>query len=317
MTSIAKYDGIASKYNNNIKEMKKGLDSLECSINKSLDSIYQRTHKPNLFQKTFASYNNKSIENLRNNYQQTMEKWADITGAEYPNVLDDKGKEINYEEMSKEMEPYLKSKDGYYHIPDELCTSEFSKQLRKELDDYLKTNKSGIPMEIGMKLEEIYNNPGKTWIHRTQIDIDHTNLLSDIAKNGLICTANDIENTATPCSTYPFFVSQLVYSYQYRQGSCLGDIILKTDGEPSITDGRIDNSHVACYVGNDHGNLHDLISREEMATLQPQELSYESVSSDLGYVDKLIQDAREELLSENADLEIKAEQELETEPELE
>lgn len=310
------YNDIASKYNDNLKQMKKGLDSLEHSINKSIDSIYQRKHNPNIFQKIFASYNNKSIENLKNRYQQAMGEWAHITGTDYPNVLNDKGKEITYDEMSKQMEPYLKSKDGYYHIPDELCTSGFLKEMKKDLDDYFKENKSGIPIEIGQKLEEIYKSPGKTWIHRTQIDIDHTKLLSDIGNHGLICTANDIENTATPCSSFPFFVSQLVYSYQYRQGTCLGDVILKTNGEPDITDGRIDSNHVVGYIGNDHGNLHDLISREEMATLQPQELSHESVSPDPGYVDKLIQNARDELLSENIDLQIKTGPELETEPEL-
>lgn len=317
MTTLTGYDKIASSYNNNLKQLKKDLDSTEKKINKTIDSLYQRQYKPTFFQKIFDSANKSSIENLKAEYKQTMEHWNDVTGSEYPNVLDDKGTTISYESMVKEISPFLGTKDGYYHIPDNLCTNDFSKELRKDLEDYFKKKGSGIPIGIGKKLEEIYQSPGKTWIHRTQIDIDSTNLLSDIAKNGLICTANDIENTATPCSTYPFFVSYLVYSYQYRQGSCLGDVILKTDGEPDITDGRIDKGHVVGYIGNDYGDLHDFITRDEMANLPALERSAEpSIPSNAGYIDNLIQEARDEIMTEQVESNLKSEPVLDTEPEL-
>lgn len=300
MTTLDNYDTIASKFNNNISLMAKGLSSIENQANKLLDTIHKKKYEPNIFEKIFPSIAKKQIEKQSEQYKNELLKWESLTGAEYPFVLNDAGSKVEYTQMEHDMKPYLSTRDGYYHIPDELCVGDFSKGIRKDMEDKFKSDHTGIPMSIGLKLEEIFKQPGTTWIHRTQIGFDDTNLLNDIAKNGLICTANDLENTATPFKNYTIFVSQVVSAYQYRQNSCLGSVIIKTDGEPKIMDQRLDANQIVGYIGSDFGKLHNFISKEEMEQMQPEHSSYSidelnETTVDRDPVTELIEAAKEEI----------------------
>ena len=51
MTTLTGYDKIASSYNNNLKQLKKDLDSTGKKINKTIDSLYQRQYKPTFFKR--------------------------------------------------------------------------------------------------------------------------------------------------------------------------------------------------------------------------------------------------------------------------
>lgn len=294
MDTIKDFDMIANSYDGNINKMKSGLQKMETRMNHLLDSVLQRQEHPNLLQRVFSTHNETKMEQLKTQYHETLKQWEKVTGAQYPDVLTDKGDRCSYQELKEKLDTFPDTKDGYYHIPDDLCTSDFSKKLRKDIEEFCKERHAEIPMGIGQKLEEIYRQPGKTWLHRTQIDFDDGFNLPKIANNGLICTAEDLENTATPCSSFPFFLSQTLYSSSYRQDSCLGAVIIKTDGEPRITDQMLEPDQIVGYVGCDHGKLHDFISTEEMANVKIEDLDIDSQIAQVP-LDELIQEAECEL----------------------
>lgn len=305
------YNNIASRYGNDIKVMKKDLASINKQIQSTMEKIYRKTNQPNFFEKLMPSFTASQIKRLEQSCEKKQDLWSGITGSEYPYVKQDDGAISSYEKMERAMDRSLESKDGYYHIPDDLCQADFAKELRNDIEEMLQSKNTGIPMDIGLKLEETFREPGMTWLHRTQIGVDHATSLSSIAKDGLICAANDLENTATPCSNYTIFISQVISSYAYRQDTCKGCIIIKTDEEPEIENNLLKPNQIIGYVGSDHGRLHDFISKEDMEELRPEnELSGNHDKSqsiepvkenEPDLIDQMIAEAKAEIEAERSD----------------
>lgn len=291
----ANFENVACQYQYDLKKMKNELDKLEHSILNTINKI-EKANNLNFLDKLIPGRQEQRIEQFKDKYKNLTKQWADLTGGTYPMIKTDEGKDVFIEDFNKEIEICINSKDGYYHVPNQYLKNDVLQDINDGMEDVLKINNVGIPMDIGLKLQKIFEEPGTTWIHRTQIDIEHENLLKNIAVNGLICNANDLENTATPFSQFPVFLSQTVYSYGYRQDTCKGAIIIKTNGEPDISNKRLNPDQIIGYVGCDNGRLHDFITRDEMSKLIP-EINLFSESKGKLSLDDLIDEVKDNTLS--------------------
>lgn len=291
----ANFENVAYQYQYDLKKMKNELEKLEHSIAKTVNKFGKAKNEPSFLDKLIPRRQERRMEQFRNEYKNLTKKWQDLTGGTYPQVKTDEGKEVFVEDFYKEVKICIDSKDGYYHIPDQYLKNDFMKEISDGMEEVLKRRNTGIPMDIGLKLQKIFEEPGTTWIHRTQIDIEHENLLKNIAVDGLICNANDLENTATPFSQFPIFLSQTVYSCSYRNDTCKGAIIIKTNGEPDISNKRLNPNQIIGYVGCDDGRLHDFISKNEMSELTAEINSFQT-SKDKLSLDDLIHDVKENII---------------------
>lgn len=301
---MTSYDDIIKKFPG-IHSARKEFAKMENEILNTQKKIFQKITNPSMIDKWFPKRAEENIKILKEKLQSQLDNWRKIAEAPYPNVCKDNADLGDYKDMKREMIRNIQSEDGYYHIPDELCWDNFSKELRKDMEQFMKKHNIGIPMDIGLQLERTFMEPGTTWIHRTQIDRDSDYLLRNIGRDGLICTAEDLENTATPFKNYTTFITQAVNSYAYRQDSCKGFILIKTKGEPKITNQKLNPSQIVGYIGNDKGQLHDFISCEDMKEIIPEydpdrkqndEIDKEHNQEDV--VGKMIDEIKEEIESE-------------------
>ena len=157
------YSNIEKSYNTT-KEMKKSLDQLEKKYIKAFAQLEGKV-RLSFLERFIPGRSEQQQVKAKNLCEKLKDEWKNITSAEYPLVKRDDGTLVEYKDMQREMKQIIGSKDGYYHIPDEYCQGKFFRELRANMEKDLKQEHSGIPMEIGLKMEDIFNAPGKTWIH--------------------------------------------------------------------------------------------------------------------------------------------------------
>lgn len=282
------------------QEFQSKIDSILSKENDYFKGIEKIMHNPSITERLFPNTAMKHATEYYMKIDDGMKEWEELTGSQYPFLNTDNGDRVNYYYLNEDI-----PKEEEYHIPDYMCATRYAREFRDEMEAAFKEQDIHIPQEIGEKLEDVFKSPGDTWIHRTQIGSEHTKLLGDIAEKGLICAANDLENTATPMTNYLTFVQQVAYGYSYRQDSCKGIVIVKTDDEPRIEDHHLLPDQIAGFVGNDFGHLHDFVTKADMLeytkeeTLDLDKVSEKAVEKETFTVDQLIAEAKEELKNDN------------------
>lgn len=155
--------------------------------------------------------------------------------------------------------------DGYYHVKGWSRT-----QSDKNSVEILE-ERSQIPYAVGKALEELWNQPGDTYVHATPIKEDSFRSLGSIMHGGLACNGNDIQYTAFKVESFPDFVRYVCSSCYYHQGSCHGAVILKAQDTPEVIHGRISPHYIAGYVSCKDAHLQGFADREKLLKMNASE----------------------------------------------
>lgn len=257
---------ILAKFGYNKKEMSESLSTRMEELHKAEQKL-EESGKFTLpiADKIFGNPIRKVLQNIaENNVIELNTEWNKLCGTDYPNVKLKDGTIQDTRRFLDEHSPmHSTTKDGWYHIPDNLCCNASERSMRDQFETECNQTGKRIPYEIGKRMETIFLqakiNKKDLWVHRTGLSIDGGDLAS-IAKNGLIVPTQgygekqtpDLENTATHISmnfngfTHLLRVANLEEYKQMR-----GTVICQTEKEPKIADGYLHADQLVGYVARD------------------------------------------------------------------
>ena len=262
VTAMPGFDEIASGYGYNLRSLRDALTKQSKEI-EYLDRQVKQFRKSSILDTVVPLFKQKRLEKALENYEEKLMSWKSFFGASYPEIRRDDGKQVHQSCLLERIPKNIG--DGYYHVKGHSHTQS-DKNSVKILEEC-----SQIPYAVGKALEELWNQPGDTYVHATPIKEDSFHSLGSIMHDGLACNGNNIQYTAFKVESFPDFMRYVCSSCYYHQDSCHGAIILKAQDMPEVIQGRISSRYVAGYVSCVDAHLHGFAGREELLKMNVTE----------------------------------------------